>query len=1024
MQLNKEQKQAVEHSGTPLLVAAGPGSGKTTVIVERIKHLLDNGFKPSEILCLTFTNRGAAIMKERLEKVRDVSEMQISTYHSFCHEILQDNVLDSGIGISSGLIKRASSLVWGLENFDSFGFENIEKGNDPVEVIEAMMDGISTFKDELVKPEELGVYLDSELAKEKNLVSDVEEIDYLHKLEDLHRLYVKYEEYLRTEQLFDNDDMIVQAIRLFQRKENVLQRYRNQFKYVLVDEFQDNNYAQLQLVKLLAPTGNITVVGDDDQSIMKFQGAYARIFTDFQESYKNVTTINLNRNYRSPKPVVSFSSKLLEGKPDRIEKELYSEKDGPSVTVAACKTDVAQVEFVIKKIQEFLTAPPKIEGVDRPLTFGDFTILSRTRNSGRKYAQGLNSHGIPATFVGDANLFSTSVGRDAMAYLEIATNPTEAGAAIYRVLQNSGISEQNIARINHEANNRTWKSDTNSDFVFDVLADLQVSGLDQIEKIQGVSKLLNRCVALKNKPVMEAVYELFMLETNLYKDAIRIDSMENKRKQTILKKIYGLAEDFETQKKNGDLSQFIEYVKALGKFDVELEEGADLADTVRVSTIHQSKGSEYPFVFVVDAAARSIPTNYSKKLFYVPDKLAKGLKNTKDGKTRHIEEERRIFYVAMTRAENHLFITYPRTYSTGKNRSPSKFLVEDLDFENNPNAEVVSFDGTSKAAGIQIRNREDVLIEKAQAQIASLVNSMQIKNAIEKMIDLAKIEYYKNTGSMKGFKIDTLLDIKQDGDVEKVLVDEKIPLVNKDELKLSATNMENYFKCPLQFKYGYVLQIPTKSSKQMSLGGMVHKVFELASKDMKSGIKVDKERAFDILEKIWDYNSYKTEHEAKEDQEKAKVMIVKFLEWIASSPNKIEDVEKKFNMTLGGAKVTGKIDLVMKTPEGEYQVYDFKTGNSTKNAKEAAEDIQMNLYPLAVKESYGKLPVKSSLYYIAKDLIVDNEIIENNVMNYKKTLEDAAKSILNEEFEPIHEKGACFRCNFREICDYSEIAKE
>ena len=200
MQLNREQKEAVEHSGSPLLVAAGPGSGKTTVIVERIKHLLDNGFKPSEILCLTFTNRGAAIMKERLEKVRDVSEMQISTYHSFCHEILQDNVLDSGIGISSGLIKRASALVWGLENFDSFEFQHIEKGNDPVEVIEAMMDGISTFKDELVKPDALRAYLDAELSKEKNLVSDVEEIDYLHKLEDLHRLYVKYEEYLRSEQ--------------------------------------------------------------------------------------------------------------------------------------------------------------------------------------------------------------------------------------------------------------------------------------------------------------------------------------------------------------------------------------------------------------------------------------------------------------------------------------------------------------------------------------------------------------------------------------------------------------------------------------------------------------------------------------------------------------------------------------------------------------------------------------------------------------------------------------------------------
>ena len=561
--VNKEQKQAIMHSGSPLLVAAGPGSGKTTVIVERIKHLLQDGLQPSEILCLTFTERAANVMKGRLESITDVSEMQISTYHSFCHDVLRDNVLDSGIGMSSGVITRASLLVWALENYDSFGFEHIEHGNNPVEIIESMIDGISTFKDELISSKMLRDYLDSKLKKKKTLVGDIDEADFLHKLEDLHKLYVRHQEYLRAEQLIDYDDMIVETVNLFQKKPHVLKKYQKQFRYVLVDEFQDNNYVQLELVKLLTPEGNVTVVGDDDQSIMKFQGAYARIFDDFLDWYKNAKVIKLVQNFRSPKHIVNFSSDLLQGKPGRIEKDLYSDKQGSKALVIRCGDDASQVEFVIKKIQEILAGKEYYDAIRRPVSFGDFTILSRNRSNGRKFAQGLNSHGIPATFVGDANLFSTSIGRDAMAFLEIVSNPTEAGASITRILQKSGVPEQDIAKINFEAEQRAWKSETTSDFVFDVLEDLKVKDLDQTDKIKDVTSLLKRCIALRAEHVTKAVFEILMRESGLYKSAIRTDTLEDKKKQTILKKIYEIAQQFETQKRDGTISDFLEYVRSL-----------------------------------------------------------------------------------------------------------------------------------------------------------------------------------------------------------------------------------------------------------------------------------------------------------------------------------------------------------------------------------------------------------------------------------------------------------------------------
>jgi len=322
LQLNPDQLSAVEHKDSPLLVAAGPGSGKTRVIVERIIYLLKNGLKPSEILCLTFSEKAAQEMKERLEKIIDVTDMQISTFHSFCHDVLGDNVLDSGIGIGSGVMTRSSTLVWALKNIDTFGFEHIELGNNAVNVIEALIDGISTFKDELITPEELSEYLNKKFKAEKTLVQDIEQYDYLQKLCDLHKIYVKHQDYLKKSRLIDFDEMITSTIELFRKKPNVLARYHNKFKHVLVDEFQDNNYAQLELIKILSPSGNVTVVGDDDQSIYRFQGAFIANFQHFIESYKDkVKVIVLKQNYRSP-PAPTLAQTRIQPDQEKIQYEI------------------------------------------------------------------------------------------------------------------------------------------------------------------------------------------------------------------------------------------------------------------------------------------------------------------------------------------------------------------------------------------------------------------------------------------------------------------------------------------------------------------------------------------------------------------------------------------------------------------------------------------------------------------------------------------------------------------------------
>ncbi|MCX6681403.1 MAG: UvrD-helicase domain-containing protein, partial [Methanoregula sp.] len=237
MTLNPTQETAVKEGGIQL-VLAGPGSGKTRVITEKILHLVSQGIAPDHILALTFSEKAAQEMLDRLEGNVNTAHLFVGTFHAFCLEILQDNILDSGISFHGGVISRANQLVWGLANIDSFGFSHIEVGNNAPGVIESIIDGISAFRDELITPDELGQYL---AAKEHADVPDAER-EYLDKLFDLLKVYRSYEKYKRSANLLDYDDMIHEAVRLFETKPHILRRYRSQYTHILVDEFQDTNY--------------------------------------------------------------------------------------------------------------------------------------------------------------------------------------------------------------------------------------------------------------------------------------------------------------------------------------------------------------------------------------------------------------------------------------------------------------------------------------------------------------------------------------------------------------------------------------------------------------------------------------------------------------------------------------------------------------------------------------------------------------------------------------------------------------
>ena len=247
---------------------------------------------------------------------------------------------------------------------------------------------------------------------------------------------------------------------------------------------------------------------------------------------------------------------------------------------------------------------------------------------------------------------------------------------------------------------------------------------------------------------------------------------------------------------------------------------------------------------------------------------------------------------------------------------------------------------------------------------------------------------------------------------------EKIPLINKETLKLSASKFETYMKCPLQFKFAHVLEVPTPAQTYFNLGTAVHAVAEQLTKLEKEGQKPTEEIAFEILEKNWDSDAYKSEKKEDEDLAKAKEMIQLYLKWISENPNKAIDVEKRFKIDIGGVSVTGSIDRVEQTPSGQYQVIDFKTGGVYETKNSIKEDTQMNVYAMAVEKIYGQLPEKTSLFYLKEGKMLENVIKTDNLERVKAKLDLVTQSILAEDFEARPEKGACFKCAFKSICDF------
>lgn len=1032
MKLDSDQIKAVEHMGSPLLVTAGPGSGKTRVITERIKFLMRSGIKPSEILCLTFSEKAASELIERLEEDSeikekiDTSEMQISTYHSFCRTLLLENTSATGIGMRGGIMDRSVFLVWGVQNIDSFEFdEHIVVGNNAYDLIEKMVDGISVFNQDLISPEDLEEYVEEKLSNSES-IKDVEEFEYLHQLKNLIKIYKKYVQFKKEIDVMDYDDLIVEANRILDNKEkkHVLDLLRERYKHILVDEFQDNNYAQFEIVKKISKDGNVTAVGDADQNIYRFQGAYTQIFDDFKKTFSNHTEIFLVKNYRNPESVIALSGELLGQDVYRKSKEIISTKDSDEkVHIVECSSQFAQAEFIKNKIGEVIQNNPSC-------TFRDFAILSRKQSDGFNLSQILASEGIPVKYVGTSRVQRSPSAQVLFAFLRIIADPMNSMNSIIRIMQEYGITDQNISKINRDASVRA-RGKTDGDYVFDVLSDLNVEHLTQKIQLQEIFSMLSDFIkTAKDNSPSQTIYKIIRNKTDLYKNIANDDTIESFVERSVLNDILNNSYDFEKITPSATIKDFLKFSEHLEKFDVETNRGASGDNAVQVSTIHKSKGLEFEVVFIIDVATYKIPSKYSEKEFYVPREIAKGVLPSAEPKEEYLREERRILYVGMTRAINKLFITYPVQYEDrAKANKASKFL-QALKPEKNKNVNFIKYDSNSKLEVLNHPDAVEVIKNEYVSRALKDLHSNQFHSAIQKIVEIAKIDYFQKNKTVENFPYEILLRYESDPSTDERLSGTKPPKMGFENGNMSFSKFSDFESCPKMFWYKHVLNALPKNQEAPALykGKVFHKIVE-DSANLDLPEKTDNLKSLlHELEELWNSSEYLKSSIQKENEDKQSLIpaLTSYQKWASQNKNRVTDVELDFSTRVGGFQVNGVIDRVEQTPEGDYVIIDYKTGGKNKKIENVEDSLQLNMYCLALKENerYGKLPKVAKFFYVEKpedEQFFEYHVSQSKVDEVKQVLEKYAESIKNMEFDATPDSWTCKYCDYNDICKDAEL---
>jgi len=966
--LNPRQRDAVTFGEGPLLIVAGVGTGKTTVATRRIAWLIaEKKALPGEILALTFTDRAAAEMEERVDLLVPYGyvEAQIGTFHSFCDRVLRENAILLGLPPDYRILSEAEQAIFLKDHLFDLPLKRFRPLGNPMRHLHALLSLFSRAKDEDVTPAEYLAYAERLRQETRTAHSHTEEgrlrIEEARAQQELAEAYAVYQRLLGTHGFVDFADLIALALRLFREHAAVLARYRERYTYILVDEFQDTNYAQFELLKLLASRRNLTVCGDDDQSIYRFRGAAISNILGFQAAYSDAHLVVLDRNYRSTQAILDSAYRLIQhNNPDRLEVRSQISKRLHTSCAAGRPPQHLHFETLGEECDAVAEAIAR-RRADESRRWDEFAILVRSNAQAQPFLRSLDLLRIPWRFSGSRGLYDQEEIRSTLAFLRVLADPRDtmslhclAASCPYDVPADALAAATGLARRQNKGLLHVLRVAAKTPGFLDIPEEGR-------ERIARLLCDLDAMLPLSTREgTGELLYRYLATRTGMIEQLSNSQSPQDAQRIQNLAKLFAVVERFAHVARYDRVGWFVEYLDAL------IEAGDNPAvgdapwdeDAVHVLTIHQAKGLEYPIVFLVALIAGRFPSPHRRDPIPLPDALIKDLAS--GSADFHRQEERRLFYVAMTRAREDLYLTSALDYGGKRPRKPSLFVSEALDV--------------------------DVSRQLPQRRSAA---SRIVRHATMDR----PVEAPRPSAPAEGL------------------------------LTLSHRTIDDYLTCPLKYRYIHVLRVPIRRHHAVVYGNAIHQAIRLHNVSRIAGRETSLADLEAIFRKHWQAEGFLTpEHEAMRLEEGLRALAA-FYAYEQVDPGRPAHIERRFSLLTNGVRLVGvfdRIDLRPGPTPAEGTIIDYKTSDvrtEERAAKRAQESLQLALYAVAFRQLFGRAPDAIELRFLTPDVVIGRAVPSERLFaRAAASIERAAAGIRAGAFAASPAYRACRHCAYAPIC--------
>jgi len=1015
IRLNENQKKAVEYNKGDLLIIAGAGTGKTAVITQRIINIIKKDLaKPSEILALTFTEKASEEMKERVDVEMEYGydEPWISTFHSFCDRVLREDGYHIGLDSNYSLMSGAQSYIFLRRFLYDLPLNTLKPRGNPTKFLNDLIKHFSRLQDEDVSDGEYIKY-----AKALPNKTPEEKANY-EKFKELSKTYQKYSQLKIENSKIDFGDLIILTLRLFRERADVLEKYRKQFKYILVDEFQDTNYTQNVLINILkdGKRHKLTVVGDDDQAIYKFRGAAISNILQFKEKYPEAMEIVLTDNYRSRQEILDASYTLIKNnnpnrleETEKIDKKLVArgvfEPQEEVVSLIAAKDEYTETERVVNEILKLTEYGEHTQGgsgaqlfdekgqsgfldfsKNGRFKFSDIAILVRANSHAEPFIQELRNKGVPYKLGGARGLYFRPEIQNIVAFLRVLVDYSDE-IAMYRLLSMNiwNLTVREYIEINRlvredkitlfEELEKLWDvkigeidgkiEDINSPLVLKILDSSAIAGISNLLEI--IDNSLKRIK--DGRSMLEILYD-FVKISGYLDSFLEEESGENLFAVSNIQKFFELVKKYEKDNPDSNIYEYVDYLNysiEVGESPVVDQSELEDFNGVNILTVHGSKGLEFPVVFMVNLVSQRFPSQNRSDAIPIPEELVKEtLGENFSESNSHLQEERRLFYVGATRAEDKLYLSAAKYYGDGKSsKKPSIFLSEILD--RNVGEDFVS------------------LVKEGGMKIASM-----------------NLETYESIVP-KEVKLDTIKNF-------------------------SYSQLHVYEDCPRKYEYSYVLRVPQKPNSTLSFGITIHNTL----KELYVALKHSKESlegvyapptVKDLLgyyEKNWVSTGYESTKQEQLRKEEGRKMLKKYFSKMYSEEQRPLKLEESFSVHFGNSTFSGKIDRIdIVGDKGEVCIVDYKTGKVKSDAN-IKKDLQLPLYAVFAQEKLGLNVVGAKYIFVESMEEIEVDISQKRKDLAKEKLLEAIDNIQNRRF--VATPGfVCNFCDYNSVCEFAEI---